>query len=220
MIITALTRELAQPLSIVRLADQTALAELKKLNCPDGAIRQDLEASIAASAALSAVISRFRAYVGQSVKTKETEVRIDRVADWTIRLLEQSARQARVTFQTDNLNALPAIQMRENELEQVFFALAQNAVDAADGAKDRCLLIRGALRDDEIELRFEDSCGGIEPANLLRIFEPFFTTKPPAQGVGLGLFVARQIVQRRGGQISVQNRHGLGVTFVVTLPVD
>ena len=219
-IITTLTSELAHPLSIVRLADQTALAELKKLNCPDDAIQQDLEASIAASAAMSAIVSRFRSYARQSAKTKETNVHIDRVAECTIRLLEQSARQARVTFQTDNLDALPAIHMRENELEQVFFALTQNAVHAADGAKDRYLLITGVSRDDEIELRFEDNCGGIEPANLLRFFEPFFTTKPPGQGIGLGLFVARQIVQRRGGQISVQNRHGQGVTFVVTLPVN
>jgi two-component system C4-dicarboxylate transport sensor histidine kinase DctB len=216
---TSLAQELTQLLSVIRLADQTALAELKKLNCPDDAIRQDLEASVAASATIAAVVSRFRDYARQSAKTKETEMHIDRVAEWTIRLLEQSAQRARVTFRTEHLDALPAIHMRENELEQVFFALAQNAIQAADGNKDCCLLIAGALRGDGIELRFEDNCGGIDPVNLPKIFEPFFTTKPPGKGIGLGLTVAHRIVQHRGGQISVQDRHGQGVTFVVTLPV-
>jgi len=214
------TCELTQSLTIVGLAVQTALAELKKLHCPDGAILQDMEASIAASARLAAIVSRFRDYGRQLAKTKETDVRIDRVAERTIRLLEESARQARVSIRIENLDALPAIHVREDELEQVFFALGQNAVHAADGTKDRCLLIAGELRGDEVQLRFEDNCGGIEPANLPRIFEPFFTTKPPGKGIGLGLPVAQQMVLHRGGQISVQNHYGQGVTFVVTLPVS
>jgi PAS domain S-box-containing protein len=212
-----LVHELTQPLSVIRLANQTALAELKKLNCPD-VINRDLEASLTASATIAATINRFRDYARQSTRTKETEVHIGGVAEWTIRLLEHSAQQARVTVRTENLDALPPIRMRENDLEQLFFALAQNAIQAADGEKDCCLLIAGAVRGDAIELRFQDDCGGIEPACLQRIFEPFFTTKPPGKGTGLGLCIAHRIVQQRGGQISVQSQRGKGTTFTVILP--
>jgi two-component system, sporulation sensor kinase A len=212
-----LVHELTQPLSVIQLASQTALAELTKLNCPD-VMKQDLEACVAASATIAAIVSRFRDYVGRSTRTKETEVHVSSVAEWTIRLLEHSAQLAKVTVRTENLEALPAIRMRENELEQLLFTLAQNAIQAADGTKDCYLLIAGAMRGDAIELRFQDNCGGIEPACLPRVFEPFFTTKPPGKGMGLGLCIARRIVQQRGGQIAVQSQQGEGTTFTVTLP--
>ena len=217
MLSATLAHELTQPLSVIRLTTQTALAELRKLNCPD-AIKQDLEASLKASATIAAIVSQFGNYAMQSTRTKEADVCIDSVAEGMIRLLEQSARQAKVTLRTENLGALPTIRMRENELEQLVFALAQNAVEAADGTKDRCLLIAGSLHDGEIELRFEDNCGGIQPAHLPNIFKPFFTTKPPGKGTGLGLSIARRIVRDRGGQISVQSQYGEGTTFIVRLP--
>jgi signal transduction histidine kinase len=108
--------------------------------------------------------------------------------------------------------------MPENDLDQVFFALVQNAVQAADGIKDRHLFITGTLQDDRVVLQFQDNCGGIDPAHLPRIFDPFFTTKPSGQGTGLGLCIARRIVCRRGGQISVSSQQGEGTTFTVTLP--
>ena len=217
MLSVTLAHELTQPLSVIQLANQTALAELRRLGCPE-AIKQDLQASITACAAIAALIGRFRDYARQSTRVQETEVDIRTVAEWTIRLLEHSAQQAKVALQTENLDALPAIRMRENELEQLFLTLAENAVQAADGMEDHYFLIAGALRDDEIELRFEDDCGGIQPAHLPKIFEPSSTTKPPGKGTGLGLCIARRIVRERGGRISIQNRYGEGATFIVTLP--
>ncbi len=217
MLSATLAHELTQPLSVIRLTTQTALAELRKVNCPD-AIKRDLEASLTASATIAAIVSQFGNYARQSTRTKEADVRIDSVAEGTIRLLEQSARQANVTLRTESLGALPTIRMQENELEQIIFALTQNAVEAADGTKDRHLLIAGSVHDGEIELRFEDNCGGIQPAHLQNIFKPFFTTKPPGKGTGLGLSIARRIVRDRGGQISVQSQYGEGTTFIVRLP--
>jgi signal transduction histidine kinase len=108
--------------------------------------------------------------------------------------------------------------MRENDLDQLFFALSQNAVHAADGTKDCRLVITGTLEEDRIVLTFQDNCGGIEPVHLPRIFEPFFTTKPSGKGTGLGLCIARQIVAQKGGHISVQSQRGEGATFTVILP--
>ncbi|MBN1508851.1 MAG: PAS domain-containing protein [Sedimentisphaerales bacterium] len=212
-----LIHELTQPLSVIQLANQTALAELKKLRCRD-VIKQDLEASLAACATIAVTMDRFRNYARQSVRMPAAEVHISNVAAWTIRLLEHSAQQAKVTLRTENLEALPAIRMPENEIKQLFFVLTQNAVQAANGDRNRYVLITGVRRSDMIELVFEDDCGGIEPACLPRLFEPFFTTKPLGKGMGLGLCVVRRIVRQRGGQISVQNQYGKGVRFVVSLP--
>jgi PAS domain S-box-containing protein len=150
---------------------------------------------------------------------------IDGWATWAIGndvtdsiILEQAQQQdAHAKAVSDTL---PAIRTPENELEHLFFILAQNAVQAADGSENRCLLITGSSHDGRIELQFRDNCSGIEPANLPKLFKPFFTTKPPGKGTGLGLCIAQRIVQQRGGQISVQNRYGQGAIFTVTLPVN
>jgi PAS domain S-box-containing protein len=217
VIIATLVHELAQPLSAVRLVMQSATAELAKLNCPE-VVRQDLQIGLAACSNIDDIVGRLRDLSREPGKPKEVEVSIRHVAERTFRLLEPSAQQAKVKFWTENLDALPAVRMRENELDQLFFALAQNAVQAADGRNDRHLLITGTLQEDRIILQFQDNCGGIDPVHLPRIFDPFFTTKPSGQGAGLGLCIARRIVCQRGGQISVESQQGEGTTFTVTLP--
>jgi PAS domain S-box-containing protein len=217
MISATLTHELIQPLSVVQLAVQNAATELEKSGGPD-LVRQDLQNGLTACAAISNIVNRFRHTARPPGKAREVEVRIAHVAEKTFRLLEQSAKQARMTLWAENLDTLPVLRMRENDLEQVFFALCQNAVQAADGAKERHLIVTGSLQENTIRLQFQDSCGGIDPAHLPRVFEPFFTTKPAGRGTGLGLCIARRIVSHRGGHIAVHNQPPEGVTFIVTLP--
>jgi signal transduction histidine kinase len=67
-----------------------------------------------------------------------------------------------------------------------------------------------------VSLAFADNGRGIVPDDLARIFDPFYTTKP--DGLGLGLYVTRNIVKEHGGHIEVVSRVGEGTTFEVWLP--
>jgi len=213
----ALAHEMLQPLCVIRLMIQSTLAELEKVDRAD-VVKQDLQAGLAACAKITAMVNRFRAAARPPGEAKEIDVDVADVAQWTIRLLEPSARQARVALRTESLEGLPALRMRENELEQLFFALVQNAVQAADGARDRCLLMAGTGQGDRIVLRFQDDCGGIAPAHVARVFEPFFTTKPPGRSTGLGLCIARRIARQRGGDLLVESDYGRGTTVTAILP--
>ena len=217
MVSATLAHELTQPLSVVRLALQDVGAKLEKLDCPD-VVRQDLREALTACSRINEIVNGFRNLAQPPGRQKDIEIHIQHVADRTIRLLEYSAKQARMRLWTENLDTLPAVTMRENDLDQLFFALVQNAVQAADGVKDRQLLITGTQQEDRVVLQFQDNCGGIDPAHLPRIFDPFFTTKPPGKGTGLGLCIARRVVCHRGGQIAVASQYGEGTTFTVTLP--
>ena len=119
------------------------------------------------------------------------------------------------------MDKLPPIYSNEKELEQLFFAQVDNAIQSADGEKNHRLIITGHLRDDHyIELRFSDNCGGIAPEDIDRIFEPFFTTRPQGKGTGLGLCIVQRIALWAGGKIRVESKIGEGSTFLVTLPIN
>jgi two-component system sensor histidine kinase HydH len=70
----------------------------------------------------------------------------------------------------------------------------------------------------ELLLAVADSGGGIPEENLARIFEPYFTTK--ADGSGLGLTIARRIVEVHGGAIRARSEHGGGTRFEISVPLD
>jgi C4-dicarboxylate-specific signal transduction histidine kinase len=118
------------------------------------------------------------------------------------------------------LDALPAVCIHEKDLEQLFFALAQNAIQAADGQQSRRFTILGRREGELVALEFSDDCGGIAPESLPHIFEPFYTTKPAGEGTGLGLCIAQRVVAQARGQMSVESHYGSGTTFRVSLPIS
>jgi signal transduction histidine kinase len=107
------------------------------------------------------------------------------------------------------------------ELRQVISNLITNAIEAvAEGGR---ILVgcrsAGSGKDSEVEIVVADDGHGIKPGDLSRIFEPFFTTKP-GTGTGLGLWVAKEIVERHGGRIEVVPRADgePGAEFSILLP--
>ena len=68
-----------------------------------------------------------------------------------------------------------------------------------------------------IEIEVRDEGRGISPQALRQVFDPFFSTR--ISGSGLGLSVARRIVQDHGGEISVESQPGEGTTFVLLFPM-
>jgi two-component system NtrC family sensor kinase len=77
-----------------------------------------------------------------------------------------------------------------------------------------------ARADDEfVAIAISDTGPGIPPESLERIFDPFFTTKRQELGTGLGLPISRSILQRLGGDLSVESVYGDGATFVCCVPI-
>ncbi|NJD11318.1 MAG: HAMP domain-containing histidine kinase [Gemmatimonadetes bacterium] len=113
---------------------------------------------------------------------------------------------------------LPRIECRPQQLNQVFMNLLLNARQATpDGGR---ITIHTGTTGDAIEIRITDTGTGIRPEHLARIFDPGFTTKGNRVGMGLGLLISRQIVERHGGRLLVRSTPGQGATFTVRLPLD
>jgi PAS domain S-box-containing protein len=210
--------ELTQPLTVIQLSIENALDELEGTCCPK-TVNNKLRTSIAEISSITAIAERFRGFARRSVEPSIGEVDLQAIGERIVDLLSRAARQTRTSLLLEGMGELPHIEGNEKDLEQLFFALIHNAISAGDATSNRNVVVSGEVKDDQIELRFSDTCGGIPSENLDRIFEPFFTTRPPGQGTGLGLCVVQDIVNRAGGTIRVESRFGEGSTFSVRLPV-
>jgi signal transduction histidine kinase len=109
---------------------------------------------------------------------------------------------------------LPAVRADGDLICQVLLGLLSNAAEAAPAGSE--VALAAEARDGLIELAVADAGPGVPPELRGRVFEPFFTTR--ARGTGLGLAVARQIVEAHGGRIAVDEGAGGGARFTVRLP--
>lgn len=127
------------------------------------------------------------------------------------------ARMNNVAVERDYEPGLPRISAYGGELNQVWTALIENALDAM-GNKG-CMRLACRHEGEMLLVEIWDCGPGIPTEIQERIFEPFFSTKPPGRGLGLGLDQAMRIVRKHRGHISVESQPG-STCFRVRLPLD
>jgi signal transduction histidine kinase len=141
------------------------------------------------------------------------------LAEEAISLLEKSCDgNSAVTFTLQQGAERVMVEGAPDELKQVFWNLGLNAIQAMPSGGRLAVAIRQDLSERGTgwaAIEFTDTGRGIPAAELDRIFDPFYTTKPG--GTGLGLGIARKIVDSLGGSIEVISREGGGATFRVVL---
>jgi signal transduction histidine kinase len=116
-------------------------------------------------------------------------------------------------------NALPILGDRI-QLQQVILNLVVNGIDAMKDApsENRIISIRTSRVEHFAQLTVSDRGSGIPEEKLKEIFEPFFTSK--AEGMGMGLSIARTIIEAHHGVITANNRDHGGATFRIKLPMS
>lgn len=137
-----------------------------------------------------------------------------------VRMLEPTARGARVQLEVESAGGEPAPVIDRNQIEQVLINLIMNAVQAQpDGGRVR-IGIAPAPADGAlgVQVTIADEGVGMDREQLEQIFEPFFTTKSAGQGTGLGLPIVQGIVEEHAGEIRVESEPGRGTTFTLVLP--
>ena len=103
-------------------------------------------------------------------------------------------------------------------VSQALRSLITNAQDASLPTSAVMISVRRDASTIELEIR--DRGAGMPDEILARIGEPFFTTKPPGRGMGLGLFLARAVLEAVGGGLDIESVTGTGTCVRVTLPID
>lgn len=215
----ALAHELTQPLTVVHLSLDDALDKLKAASSHMESAVSELAEALSQVPNIKSIVRGFRGLAASPSDKAVGEVDVCTVAERIVKLFRGSRRQMGIVLHLGESDSLPPVRINERDLEQLFFALIENAVHAAEGSQSRHLIVEGSLKGDYLELSFCDDCGGIPSEHLDKIFEPFFSTKSPDQGTGLGLCVVQEIVSRVGGSVKVESEYGRGTAFFVALPV-
>lgn len=128
---------------------------------------------------------------------------------------------------------LPLVECYPAHLNQVFFNLLSNAIDAIEEAETKqrkvlspCITIGTEIKEvgskenkQEVIIRIADNGCGIPEVIQEHIFDPFFTTKDPGKGTGLGLAISYQVIAQHRGRIQVKSELGQGTEFAIILPV-
>jgi signal transduction histidine kinase len=143
------------------------------------------------------------------------EVDIPQGLENTLAMLASRLRHVEVV--RDYEPNLPCVSAYGRELNQVWTALIENALDAVLDKGQIKLIVRTA--GDMLLVEIWDNGPGIPVEQQARIFEPFFTTKAPGSGLGLGLDVVSRIVRMHRGYVSVQSKPG-NTCFQVRLPLQ
>lgn len=129
---------------------------------------------------------------------------------------KEEASHRGIKFHEELDYALPLTLVDRKQLRQAFLNIIKNAFEAMpSGGK---LAISTRVEGKEVVVHITDEGQGIDPWDMDKVFDPFYTTKD--QGTGLGLTIARQIIQEHGGKVSCFSQPGRGTTFTINLPIN
>jgi len=216
-----------------QLADQRAtVADLEELRTLIGANEacvslqyfarylrssRSVDTLLNSSARIFDLISAVKAYSYMD-RAPILEVDVPAGLDATIQMLQ--SRMTNVEIERNYEPDLPSISAYGSELNQVWTALIENALEAiAETGHPGKLKLTCRLEGEMMLVEIWDTGPGIPPELQDRIFEPFFTTKAPGQGLGLGLDNAMRIVRKHRGHLSVRSDPG-STCFRVRLPLE
>ncbi len=161
------------------------------------------------------IIDRMASHAGETIGESIEQVTIARLSNAA---LEGLIGRGRVQLHLPENADQQTIRVPLDGLSQAIRGLVQNALDA--DPSDRQINIE-VDRDDQFwSWRIRDRGRGMTADQLNRVSEPFFTTKPAGKGMGLGVFLAKNVLKRLGGSLRFESQPGQGTCVTVNLPVS
>jgi PAS domain S-box-containing protein len=165
----------------------------------------------------SEVIRRLRALL----RNREMEIQpvdLNEVSSDVVLLVRTESRRRGITVESVPAADLPLVRGDKVHLQQVLLNLVFNGMEVmADMRGEKRVTVRTSLKENSsVEIAVRDTGPGVLPDHLPRLFDPFFSTK--RDGIGLGLSIARSLVEAHGGRIWAENNPDGGATFRFTLP--
>ncbi|WP_455757801.1 ABC transporter substrate-binding protein [Sulfurimonas sp.] len=152
---------------------------------------------------------------------KKTSFRLDDTMKKSIKILEGKISDKNIEV-SETFEIQSSFFGYQNELQHVFLAIINNAIDALESKNVDTSSIKIEMKtvDKSHYIYICDNAGGINKESIEKIFEPYYTTKYKTQGTGLGLYISKRIIEESmGGKLSVKNLDG-GACFIIELGME
>jgi len=225
---TGVAHELNQPLSVIKTASSFISMKIDKNEEIKKKILHTLSKEIETHVDRASKITNHMRLFGRKSSLSKESVNINNTIKRAFDIFSQQLklREIQVNWKLDK--DLPYLLADSVKLEQVFINLLLNARDSIvtrfenpdenDGRerdREKRISIVTFFDKDTVTAKISDTGTGIPKTDINKIFEPFFTTKKVGKGTGLGLSISYGIIKESGGEISVKNNPGNGVTFTI-----
>ena len=153
-----------------------------------------------------------------ALRLQRTETDINEVVQHVIQY-ERPLAQAKKIQMIERLQPIPPVQVDRSQMERVFINLIGNAIKFTP--RGGCVSVETSCPNGVLEVRISDTGPGIPAEQLPQLFRKYqrLSCAGQTEGTGLGLFIARSMVEAHGGRVRVENRLSAGATFVVSLLV-
>ncbi len=145
---------------------------------------------------------------------------LEQILDESIKTLADTLELKKVVLEKNYKEGLPQVLVDADKLKQVFLNILRNAFEAVE-EKGKINISISLLKEQEgskIRVFISDNGCGIPEENRETVFEPFYTTK--ASGIGLGLPIARKIIEQHRGTIRVKENAAQGTSFEILIPTE
>lgn len=205
--------ELATPLSTIAVVSKELTRHLDGVDVP-ASVLEDVTLIRAEVDRCRAILDRMSVSLGRNEDEPWTEIPVSTlVAD----VLDGLGENHRVTAQLDDAAKNQTVRVPEQTIAQAIRGVVQNALDASE--TDQLVELSATANGGNVNIEIRDRGQGMSEEAFSRAGEPFYTTKEPGQGMGLGLFLTRSVVERLGGSLELHSPGGEGVKAVIRIPL-
>lgn len=161
------------------------------------------------------ILDRMSSHAGETVGEAFQNVSMRQLAH---AVLDDLPEKNQIQLNLSDVDAVSTLAVPLDSICQALRGLLQNALDVSD--VDRIVNLDIQRNDQTWSWKISDTGEGMSPSVLQRISEPFFTTKPPGKGMGLGLFLAKNVIHRLDGEIDIRSQEGIGTEVTVNFPAN
>ncbi|MEZ6017938.1 MAG: ATP-binding protein [Planctomycetota bacterium] len=206
--------ELGTPLSTIAVVAKELERALEKLDAPVDVLG-DARLVREEVARCRRILDRMNVDAGEQAGEPLVHAEVGALVSHVVAELQEPER---VDVRVEPNASVLSVRVPREGLTTALRALVQNALDASQ--PEQSVALRASVSAGDLELFVVDQGHGMEPEHVARAGEPFFTTKEPGRGMGLGVYLARSVVERLGGALEYTSRVGAGTTVKVTLPLS
>lgn len=203
--------ELSSPLATIAVVSKELALDLRHFG--NERVLEDVELVRGQVERCRKILARLAHTAGEAPGELDQWLDVTELLD---RAVEELPQQQRVDINVDPALQRAELRCPKEALCQALRVLLENAIEASSGR----VQLSALARERNLLIRVTDMGEGMPSAVLERVFEPFFTTKPAGKGMGLGLYLARNVVLGLHGTLSLRSRPGAGTQAEVELPSE